>query len=125
MNEELVISDKTQLHKLKSFKRKYERIYLKIPQLNIDENVKWTNIINEEYTFKGCKTAILYTTITIAIGCIVLITYYTLTKDFATVYVKYWIFVSIFMGIVGKYMGKLFAYTRLKKNIKILSKMID
>ena len=125
MDEELVISNKTQLSKLKGFKRKYKRIYLKIPQLNIDENVKWTKTINEEYTFRGSKTAMLYVSIAIAIGCIVMITYYALTGDFATAYLKYWVFVSIFMGIVGRYVGKLLAYIRLNKSIEVLSKMID
>ena len=125
MNEELIISNKAQLYKLKGFKQKYKRIYLKIPQLNIDENVKWTKTINEEYTFKGMKTAILYLSIAIVVGCIAMISYYILTNDFPTEYLKYWIFVSLFMGIIGKYIGRLFAYIRLNKTIEMLSKMID
>ena len=125
MNEELIISDKAQLYKLKGFKQKYKRVYLKIPQLNIDENVKWTKTINEEYTFKGMKTAMLYVSIAIIVGCIAMISYYILTNDFPTKYLKYWIFVSVFMGIIGKYIGRLFAYIRLNRTIEMLSKIID
>lgn len=125
MNEELVISNKKELCKLKGFKRQYKRIYLKIPQLNIEDNVKWTKIINEEYTFKGLKTAVLYSSIAIGVGCIAMIAYYTITEDFPTKYLKYWVVVAIFMGIIGRYMGRLFAHIRLNKSIEVLSKIID
>lgn len=124
MDEELIISDKTQLCELKGFKRKYKRIYLKIPQLDIDENVKWTKTINEEYSFKGIKSAILYISIAIGIGCIALITYYTITENFPAKYLKYWGFVALIMGGIGWYMGKLFAHIRLNKSIDVLSKIM-
>ncbi|UOB17988.1 hypothetical protein [Abyssalbus ytuae] len=124
MNEELVISNKNELLKLKGNKRRYKRIYLKLPQLNIEENVKWTKIINEQYNCGGDKTGAIYVSVSLLLGCISMIVYFIFTNDIPSQYVKYGLVLSLLMGIVGKYVGKFFAYIKLNRTIEVLEKEI-
>ena len=53
-----------------------------------------------------------------------MIIYFLLTDIIPVEYIKYWALFSLIMGVIGKYIGKLFAYFRLHKNIDALSKLI-
>lgn len=124
MNDELIISNEQDLSKLIRHDRKYKRIYLQLPHLSVEENVRWTKKINSEYNCCGINTGTLYITVSITLGCILMILYFLVTDDIPVPYIKYWILFTLVMGIIGKYTGTLFARARLNKIIESLSRVI-
>lgn len=124
MDDELIISNEHDLSKLIRPDRKYKRIYLQLPQLSVDENVRWTKIINSEYNCYGINTGALYITVSITLGCILMIIYFMVTNNIPLPYIKYWIFFTLLMGIIGKYTGTLYSRARLNKIIESISKVI-
>ena len=124
MDDELIISNEQDLLKLTCIDRKYKRIYLQLPELSIDENVRWTKMINAEYNCCGINTGTFYITVSITLGCLLMIIYFMVTDNIPLSYVKYWILLTLVMGIIGKYTGTLFARARLNKIIESLSNVI-
>jgi|SRR5690606_25295874 len=124
MDDELIISNEHDLSELIRPDRKYKRIYLQLPQLSVDENVRWTKIINAEYNCCGINTGTFYITVSITLGCTLMIIYFLVTDDIPLPYIKYWALLTLLMGIIGKYTGTFLARARLNKIIESLSKVI-
>ncbi len=124
MDDELIISNEQDLLKLTCIDRKYKRIYLQLPELSIDENVRWTKIINAAYNCCGINTGTFYITVSITLGCLLMIIYFLVTDDIPVPYIKYWILFTLMMGIIGKYTGTILARARLNKIIESLSNVI-
>ena len=124
MDDELIISNEQDLSKLIRPDRKYKRIYLQLPQLSVDENVRWTKIINEEYNCCGINTGTFYITVSITLGCTLMIIYFLVTDDIPLSYIKHWVLLTLLIGVIGKYTGIFFARARLNKIIGSLSKVI-
>ena len=56
MKREILISSATELHKLKSIAKRFQKIELKLPYLNDSENKIWEQLVHKEYFSCGCTT---------------------------------------------------------------------